>query len=71
MTSLLCTTLLLCLYGVHIVIPAVMHSHTANLNKEREEDGAYSPRDHGHFSESGEHHSDFDHEAIIGKLLLG
>lgn len=44
----------------------VMHSHTNEINKERPSDGAYSPRDHGHFSESGEHFSEFDHEAIIG-----
>lgn len=46
---------------------AVMHSHSVNVHKEREVDGAYSPRDHSHYSESGEHHSEFDHEAIIGK----
>lgn len=44
----------------------VMHSHTNEANKERAADGAYSPRDHSHFSESGEHLSEFDHEAIIG-----
>ncbi|CAH0557689.1 unnamed protein product [Brassicogethes aeneus] len=44
----------------------VMHSHTNEINKEREEDGAYSPKDHGHFDDSGEHHSEFDHEAILG-----
>lgn len=43
-----------------------MHSHTGDLNKERVSDGAYSPRDHGHFSDSGEHDSSFDHEAILG-----
>lgn len=43
----------------------VMHSHS-NDHKEREEDGAYSPRDYSHFSDSGEHHSEFDHEAILG-----
>nr|XP_023021578.1 calumenin-A [Leptinotarsa decemlineata]XP_023021579.1 calumenin-A [Leptinotarsa decemlineata] len=44
----------------------VMHSHTNELHKERETDGAYSPRDHSHFSEEGEHFSEFDHEAILG-----
>ncbi|KAK2723952.1 reticulocalbin-2-like isoform X2 [Artemia franciscana] len=33
--------------------------------KEREEDGAFSPRDHTHY-EGGEHHPEFDHEAILG-----
>lgn len=44
----------------------VMHSHSHETNKERTSDGAYSPRDHSHFSESGEHFTEFDHEAIIG-----
>lgn len=43
---------------------AVMHS--SNINRERESDGAYSPRDKQHRSDSGEHHNEFDHEAIIG-----
>uniref|UniRef100_A0A6P7F674 Reticulocalbin-3 n=1 Tax=Diabrotica virgifera virgifera TaxID=50390 RepID=A0A6P7F674_DIAVI len=44
----------------------VMHSHTNEIHKERESDGAYSPRNHGHFSEEGEHYNEFDHEAILG-----
>ncbi|KAJ8983431.1 hypothetical protein NQ317_005896 [Molorchus minor] len=45
----------------------ILHSHVNDIkNKEREADGAYSPRDHGHFSDSGEHFSEFDHEAILG-----
>lgn len=48
------------------VYAGVMHSHTNEINKERASDGAFSPRDHSHFSESGEHFSEFDHEAIIG-----
>lgn len=44
----------------------VMHSHTNEANKERAADGAYSPRDHSHFAETGEHINEFDHEAIIG-----
>nr|CAH7712829.1 unnamed protein product [Callosobruchus chinensis] len=58
--------LILALLLVNVVQGAVVHSHTNEINKEREADGAYSPRDHGHFSESGEHHSEFDHEAILG-----
>ncbi|RZC40105.1 reticulocalbin-2 [Asbolus verrucosus] len=44
----------------------VVHSHSTDVHKERESDGAYSPRDHSHFSDGGEHHSEFDHEAILG-----
>lgn len=47
-------------------LSAVMHSHSSNLNKEREADGAFSPRDKTHRSDSGEHNIDFDHEAILG-----
>lgn len=69
MTSFLYVILAFVL-GVHYATAAVMHSHSGgNSHKEREEDGAYSPRDRGHISQSGEHHSEFDHEAIIGKSL--
>lgn len=50
--------------------PAVKHAHTHglnHLNQERTQDGAYIHRDHGHITEDGEHHSEFDHEAILGK----
>ncbi|XP_042226178.1 reticulocalbin-2-like isoform X1 [Homarus americanus] len=39
--------------------------HLHNAQKEREADGARSPRDHGHYVD-GEHNTDFDHEAILG-----
>lgn len=42
---------------------AVAHLHSANLHKEREDDGAYSPRSK---SPSGETKQEFDHEAILG-----
>ncbi|KAK9510594.1 hypothetical protein O3M35_005340 [Rhynocoris fuscipes] len=45
--------------------PAHIHSH--QLNKERIEDGAYIARDHDHLVD-GEHHSEFDHEAILGSV---
>lgn len=45
---------------------AVVHSHSSNLNKEREEDGAYSPRDKGHILINEEHNNEFDHESILG-----
>ena len=40
------------------------HSHHKH-NGEREADGAFSPRDHSHFT-AEEHDFDFDHEAILG-----
>jgi hypothetical protein len=44
--------------------PASPHIHTHH-HEEREEDGAYSPRDKSHIIH-GQHHSEFDHEAILG-----
>lgn len=48
---------------------ASAHIHTHQHNKadsnERTEDGAFSPRDADHYAE-GEHHQEFDHEAILG-----
>ncbi|XP_050698725.1 reticulocalbin-2-like isoform X2 [Eriocheir sinensis] len=41
------------------------HTHHLHSTKEREADGSRTPRDHVHF-EGGEHHSEFDHEAILG-----
>ncbi|XP_057672626.1 reticulocalbin-2 isoform X1 [Diorhabda carinulata] len=48
------------------IYAGVMHSHTNEVNKERETDGAYSPRDHSHYSDEGDHYTEFDHEAILG-----
>lgn len=45
--------------------PASPHIHTHH--HEREEDGAYSPRDKSHIIQ-GQHHSEFDHEAILGSV---
>lgn len=67
-------THLLLLFNIYLLTsanPAVKHNHGQNnLNKERLQDGSYSPRDQGHISEDGEHHSEFDHEAILGKLSV-
>ena len=41
------------------------HKRSPSPNKEREEDGAFSPRDK-HHSGGSDHVSDFDHEAILG-----
>jgi len=35
-------------------------------HQERMEDGAYSPRDHGHHADDDDHDDDFDHQAILG-----
>ena len=43
----------------------VYSGHNHNHGKEREIDGAFSPRDHGHW-DGEEHNDDFDHEAILG-----
>lgn len=52
---------------------ASAHIHTHQHNKidsnERMEDGAFSPRDADHYTE-GEHHQEFDHEAILGTERL-
>ncbi|KAI4464736.1 reticulocalbin [Holotrichia oblita] len=54
------------IYLNYICDCAVMHSHSSNINRERTDDGAYSPRDRGHIYDSEEHDSEFDHEAILG-----
>ncbi|XP_049530318.1 reticulocalbin-2 [Anopheles darlingi] len=46
---------------------ATTHKHVHTINKERTEDGAFSPRD-SHHLERGEHFSEFDHEAILGSV---
>ncbi|MCL4110292.1 UNVERIFIED_CONTAM: hypothetical protein GTU68_006569 [Idotea baltica] len=53
-----------------IAIYRECYSHTHHLHnshKEREEDGARSPRDHSHFND-GEHKNEFDHESILGSV---
>ncbi|XP_059617293.1 reticulocalbin-2 [Phlebotomus argentipes] len=49
------------------VLSATTHKHTHSSNKERMEDGSYSPKNAHHF-DGGEHHSEFDHEAILGSV---
>lgn len=48
---------------------AHIHSHQHNKlsSNERTEDGAFSPRGMDHYA-GGEHHEEFDHEAILGIL---
>ena len=62
MKNLIALTVLTCL---HLVFAAVPHSHSHKESGERTQDGAYSPRDHGHYNKDG-HDSSFDHEAILG-----
>lgn len=48
-------------------LAAVPHNHGVHKGHgEREADGAFSPRDHGHVGKDGEHDHAFDHEAILG-----
>lgn len=42
-----------------------MHQHNKIIGNERTEDGAFSPRNMDHYLD-GEHHQEFDHEAILG-----
>ncbi|XP_063851639.1 reticulocalbin-2-like isoform X2 [Scylla paramamosain] len=54
--------------AVIVVVAGCVQGHTHHLHnthKEREADGSRSPRDHAHY-EGGEHHVEFDHEAILG-----
>lgn len=44
------------------------HQHNKSNSNERTEDGAFSPRDINHYA-GGEHHQEFDHEAIVGIYL--
>ena len=53
---------------VHAGVPKQPHSHQHQHSKERVEDGSHSPRDAHHYDEGGEHHSEFDHEAILGSV---
>ncbi|OXU24995.1 hypothetical protein TSAR_006379 [Trichomalopsis sarcophagae] len=50
---------------------ASAHIHTQHAknagSRERTEDGAFSPRDSSHYV-GGEHHQEFDHEAILGSV---
>ncbi|XP_033331412.1 reticulocalbin-2 [Megalopta genalis] len=43
------------------------HQHNKSNSNERTEDGAFSPRDMDHYA-GGEHHQEFDHEAILGSV---
>lgn len=41
------------------------HSHRVDNNKERLNDGAFSPQSHKHYKD-GEHRIEYDHESILG-----
>ena len=59
---LLCISILALFYLVEMVKSAATHG-----GREREADGAYSPRDK-HHGEGDHHNAKFDHEAILGEL---
>lgn len=68
MSRLISTHLIAFLACLALVNAAVVHTHGSHsLHKEREEDGAYSPRDKNHIA-SDEHNAEFDHEAILGSV---
>ncbi|KAG1653094.1 Reticulocalbin-2 [Nymphon striatum] len=47
-----------------------MHTHRSSGQKEREEDGAFTQRDSMHYDKDGSHHTQFDHEAILGSRTM-
>lgn len=59
--------ILVALVGFQWSLGATTHKHEKHTSKERLKDGSYSPRD-AHHNENGEHHVEFDHEAIIGNV---
>lgn len=65
--KIMCKTLLFSLMVIGLfsagLLEASPHTHQ---HKERTEDGAFSPRDAGHF-DGEDHHTEFDHEAILGR----
>ncbi|CAA9994898.1 unnamed protein product, partial [Nesidiocoris tenuis] len=60
----ICLVVVLSLCTTSTKCASMAHHHTHQTNKERVEDGGFAPRDHEHMK-SGEHHSEFDHEAIL------
>ena len=63
--QLLMGTTFIALFCLLFVVETALAA--ATHGKEREGDGAYSPRDK-HHGEGEQHNSKFDHEAILGKL---
>ncbi|CAG0918252.1 unnamed protein product [Notodromas monacha] len=51
-----------------VALAAVAHVHEQAKpgQRERTDDGAFSPKDSSHYGPGGEHKADFDHEAILG-----
>jgi len=52
------------LFALVVLLSALVQG--AVHHKEREEDGAFSPKDRGHHGKDGEHDAHWDHEAILG-----
>lgn len=65
----ICLVVVLSLCTTYTKCASMAHHHTHQTNKERVEDGGFAPRDHEHMK-SGEHHSEFDHEAILGNRTI-
>ncbi|XP_058819013.1 reticulocalbin-2 [Topomyia yanbarensis] len=66
------TTLVALFIGaLNLTYAATTHKHGHNTvstgSKERLEDGSFAPRD-AHHIDGDEHHSEFDHEAILGSV---
>ncbi|KAJ6648530.1 Calumenin-A [Pseudolycoriella hygida] len=59
---------LFALFFIQISNAATTHKHDHHGNKERLEDGSYSPRDAHHHGDGGVHNVEFDHEAILGSV---
>ncbi|XP_064486753.1 reticulocalbin-2-like [Ornithodoros turicata] len=59
------TAFYLVLVAVQVICHAHMHAKDDDLNKEREKDGSFASRARNHLDDD-EHHSEFDHEAILG-----
>lgn len=64
---LLIVVVVIALASLECILAATTHKHEKHTSKERLKDGSYSPRD-AHHNEDGEHHVEFDHEAIIGNV---
>ncbi|CAK9802417.1 unnamed protein product [Anthophora quadrimaculata] len=60
------TILVLCSFGAAASMHIRSHQHNKGSMNERTEDGSFRSRGKDHYA--GEHHEDFDHEAILGSV---
>lgn len=61
--SILCLSIVFGILICNLTICDAAATHKHTLNKERTEDGALHPKDHG-----SEHHHEFEHEVILGSV---